>query len=254
MTGYDIVVLKADNSEKRVSIERSIYHLGEKDCDLNFPNAGFKGYGLMIKVLGSITITPGDKQEVKLNSALQNSPFEIGLGDTVQIGELKMQVVEHGKAVRIASALPVVPAVPTPVKEPEIPAVQLPKSPPEPANDTKPNNKSNSQEPASSSNLETSETSEPVGSRLENPPLANVSVQPFVRKREAWESAASAVRGIASYESPGIETQKLSKHNINTQNQIPCENCGKPIRPIVLRCPHCKNDRTEYVDQAFKRL
>lgn len=39
---------------------------------------------------------------------------------------------------------------------------------------------------------------------------------------------------------------------VNTGNMINCEFCGQPIRPIVVRCPHCHEDRAEYVDQAFK--
>lgn len=271
MAGYDIVVLKSDGTEYRLMIERSVYHIGEKDCDINCPKSGFNGYGLMVKVAGSVFITPGDKQTVTLNGLSKNGVFEIGLGDVVGLGELAIQVVPHGQAVKsifiqtpteamkpveksefnppehkpaVTSTLSTTPQTPqksvsTPIQE--SPIKQTKEKP------------STLQSPKEKEVEADSETEDPLH-RSAPPAISMINVTPVVRKKEAWESAVSAVHKVTSYEKPGIETQRLSKHSVNTQNMVNCENCGKPIRPIVLRCPHCKTDRTDYVDQAFSKL
>ncbi len=270
MAGYDIVVLKSDGTEYRLMIERSVYHIGEKDCDINCPNSGFNGYGLMVKVAGSAFITPGDKQTVTLNGISKTGVFEIGLGDVVGLGELAIQVVPHGQAVKSIFIQTPTEAM-KPVEKSEF-------TPPEHkpvANSTQPSPTSQKslssppQEPPVKQVTDNPTTLQPTKEKEKEkeadaeaedplhrsapPALSMINVTPVIRKKEAWESAVSAVHQVTNYEKPGIETQRLSKHTVNTQNMINCENCGKQIRPIVLRCPHCKADRTEYVDQAFDK-
>ena len=53
---------------------------------------------------------------------------------------------------------------------------------------------------------------------------------------------------------PRLTQQVNYDRAVNTKNMVNCEYCGASIRPIAIRCPHCHEDRSEFVDQAFKRL
>lgn len=49
-------------------------------------------------------------------------------------------------------------------------------------------------------------------------------------------------------------TQQVNYNRaVDTKNMVNCEYCGQSIHPIAIRCPHCHEDRSEYVDQAFNK-
>ena len=53
---------------------------------------------------------------------------------------------------------------------------------------------------------------------------------------------------------PRLTHQVNYNRAVDTKSMVNCEYCGESIRPIAIRCPHCHEDRSEYVDKMFKNV